>query len=265
MSTLLMLVVFLLAILGAEALLSNAGHLCHVVRPPKTQRPKSGSEARYLGLRPPRSSALHAGFGAPKEDTATQAAKMIEDAKGKQCPCHSGLSYDECCMPFHNGALIPATATKTVRSRFSALCLQAKYDPSWLIATTHPENKEFIDPERESQRKKWIKALREFANEYEFLDLEFDDEARDSAATISTSSEGTVATVGFKAKMAKATVGDRTPDYLTEMSTFELTGGRWLYKAGDIITNPFKNVKADVPDKKQKFITTNKRGVPKGN
>ena len=116
-----------------------------------------------------------------------------------------------------------------------------------------------------------MKALREFANEYNFLQLEFDDESRDGSVDVSTVPVGTQTTVSFKAKMSKAGVvlEDRTPEYLTEVSTFECVEGedgnkKWLYRDAKV-NNPFKNIKQEIVPQKQKFITTAKRGVPKGN
>jgi len=150
-----------------------------------------------------------------------------------------------------------------VRSRFSAL--RYKLIP-YLVETTHPEHKEWVDPnEQASKYKAWLRGLKEFAAEYEFLDLVFDDEDRDSAsANLATSPDGTVATVSFVAKLQKSELGERTPESLVEKSDFLKTNGRWLYR--DAVTNnPFKNRQAELSPKKTKFITTAKRGVPKGN
>ena len=214
-----------------------------------------------------RKSALHAGFGPPKIDSA---AKSLSEAKEKPCPCQSGKLYVQCCHKFHAGsASSTPSATELVRSRFSALCL--KIEPKYLIDTTHPRHKEYIGPEQESKTKTWMKALREFANEYNFLQLEFDDESRDGSVDVSTVPVGTQTTVSFKAKMSKAGVGveDRTHEYLTEVSTFECVEGedgnkKWLYRDAKV-NNPFKNIKQEIVPQKQKFITTAKRGVPKGN
>ena len=201
---------------------------------------------------------LWAGFGAAKAEKAS--APVLA---GQPCPCTSGKLYEECCEPFHLGKALPPTPTATVRSRFCALA--AKLDPDWLITTTHPENKEFADAdEQPGKRKTWVRNLKEFAMDYEFIELIFDDETRDSAATLENAAEGATATVAFSAKLAKAGVGERTPESLVEKSTFEKKDGKWLYRAGDV-NNPFKNARVDIAPKKQKFITTAKRGVPKGN
>ncbi len=50
------------------------------------------------------------------------------------CPCGANAIYENCCMPFHDGAKVPS-AEALVRARFSAFTLH-KYD--FIIETTHP-------------------------------------------------------------------------------------------------------------------------------
>lgn len=55
------------------------------------------------------------------------------------CPCKSGLSYGDCCMPFHHGKAKPATAEQLMRSRYSAYFFRRV---DYLVDTTHPNTKE---------------------------------------------------------------------------------------------------------------------------
>ena len=55
------------------------------------------------------------------------------------CPCRSGLSYGDCCMPFHHGEAKPATAERLMRSRYSAYFFRRV---DYLVDTTHPDTKE---------------------------------------------------------------------------------------------------------------------------
>ncbi|MDO9106382.1 MAG: YchJ family protein [Methylovulum sp.] len=48
------------------------------------------------------------------------------------CPCGSGKSYAQCCLPYHLGENLPPTAEALMRSRFSAFCLQ---NEGFLLAT----------------------------------------------------------------------------------------------------------------------------------
>jgi SEC-C motif-containing protein len=51
----------------------------------------------------------------------------------ERCPCLSGLTYTECCGPFHAGTIAP-TAERLMRSRYSAYALGM---PDYLVATWH--------------------------------------------------------------------------------------------------------------------------------
>ena len=55
------------------------------------------------------------------------------------CPCNGGLSYGDCCMPFHHGKAKPATAEQLMRSRYSAYFFRRV---DYLVNTTHPDTKE---------------------------------------------------------------------------------------------------------------------------
>ena len=54
------------------------------------------------------------------------------------CPCRSGVSYAECCRPFHNGSALPPTAVRLMRSRYAAFALRNK---DYLLATWHPSTR----------------------------------------------------------------------------------------------------------------------------
>lgn len=50
------------------------------------------------------------------------------------CPCGSGNTYRECCLPYHSGGA-PADPERLVRSRFSAFALG---EGAYLARTLHP-------------------------------------------------------------------------------------------------------------------------------
>lgn len=63
-----------------------------------------------------------------------------------RCPCGTGLTYDECCGPWHAGGRAP-TAEHLMRSRFSAFALG---DAAYLLRTWHPSTRPAtleLDPE----------------------------------------------------------------------------------------------------------------------
>ena len=71
------------------------------------------------------------GFGAPTAGRSATAA-----TPKRQCPCGSGDAYNDCCRPYHNGAVAP-TAEAMMRSRYSAY---SKGLVAYVVATTHPDN-----------------------------------------------------------------------------------------------------------------------------
>ncbi len=51
----------------------------------------------------------------------------------KRCPCGSGLSFDACCRPYHQGER-PPSPEALMRSRYSAFALSQR---DYLLATWH--------------------------------------------------------------------------------------------------------------------------------
>ena len=54
------------------------------------------------------------------------------------CPCKSGRSYGDCCMPFHHLKAKPETAEQLMRSRYSAYFFRRV---EYLVDTTHPDTR----------------------------------------------------------------------------------------------------------------------------
>lgn len=52
------------------------------------------------------------------------------------CPCHSGLSYANCCQPFIDNQQSAHTPERLMRSRFSAFCRQ---EWAYILQTWHPD------------------------------------------------------------------------------------------------------------------------------
>ena len=196
-----------------------------------------------------------AGFGtAQLKKSETNKAPTLDSL----CACGTGKSYRSCCQPYHTGAAVPPEPVDVVRSRFSALsyCL-----PDYLLKTTHPKNTEFVAEDRVSKRKQWIKSLRAFSEEYEFVELLFESETGTQAVPVD-GSEGKVE-ISFVARLRKDGA-ERTED-VTEKSVFAKdASGAWLYLDAEI-NNPFKNVDVTPVKKNQRMVTTAKRGVGRGN
>jgi SEC-C motif domain protein len=128
------------------------------------------------------------------------------------CPCHSSLSYQQCCQPYHFGAH-PEKAEALMRSRYCAYALNM---PEYLIATTHPENEQYT-----KNTSLWKKSIQQFAQTTQFNSLEI----------LEAAQIGTTATITFKAGLIQS----RADASFTERSTFEKVDGRWLYLSGEVL------------------------------
>lgn len=145
------------------------------------------------------------------------------------CKCGSGEFYGECCQPFHNGTHVPLNPTKLVRSRYSAY---AYGNIPYIMSTTHPSHKEYAAEEQKSKMSTWTRNLKTYVRDYEFLDLKFIDEERDSK--VISGSEKT--TVAFQARVQRKTM-DYPVQVINELSTFlwDKRTSRWLYAGKSII------------------------------
>mmetsp|Transcript_28994 Transcript_28994/g.27777 ORF Transcript_28994/g.27777 Transcript_28994/m.27777 type:complete len:245 (-) Transcript_28994:114-848(-) len=203
-----------------------------------------------------------AGFGAKKEVVVTTTRPADAAAP---CACGSGALYGECCQPFHTGKATPPNPVKMVRSRFSALVY--KVIP-YMMLTTAPTHKEYVDIDQKSKRKTWEKDLKSFADEYNFVSLTFKNEEGESIVA----EDADKSTVSFTAKMSRISL-DRPPEEMIETSTFvraPATGTDkdktrpWLYQDA-VIKNPFKNIRTDIVGTPVRRTTKELKGVANSN
>lgn len=127
------------------------------------------------------------------------------------CPCGSGLLYEACCSPFHEG-IKAINALQLMRSRYAAY---AKHLAHYIIDTTHPSN-----PSAWADTIAWTAEILAFtqSTKFERLEiLEFTDGEK-------------VAYVRFKAHLHQ---GGADVSFV-EISRFEKSAGRWLYREGRI-------------------------------
>lgn len=124
------------------------------------------------------------------------------------CPCHSGKKYKQCCHPYHKG-ILPSTAEKLMRSRYSAFALGLA---EYIMATTHPNNSDYT-----KDKENWKKSILNFSQTTRFLGLK-----------IGEFSDGKVeAFVTFEAILDGGS--------LCEKSRFLNVEGKWLYIDGEFL------------------------------
>ncbi len=123
------------------------------------------------------------------------------------CPCCSGVPYEQCCKPLHDGTEA-ASVLALMRSRFAAYALGK---PEYIQRTTHPKSPFF-----EKNRDRWTAGILEFCKTTEFCRLFI---------------FGYGPTHVYFAAQLKQNGESVT---LTENSRFEQVDGRWLYVDGEV-------------------------------
>lgn len=128
------------------------------------------------------------------------------------CPCFSSAPYSVCCQPYHQHKLYPLNALILMRSRYSAY---AKGLSAYIIETTHPQNPTYV-----TNRKEWVKSLKQFSQNTDFQGLEiieFFDGPDKSFVTFHAFLKQQNKDVSF-----------------TERSCFVKENGRWFYFGGTV-------------------------------
>jgi SEC-C motif-containing protein len=85
----------------------------------------------------------------------------------KQCYCGKAVSFENCCQPILEGKLQATTAEQSMRSRYTAYCVQAV---DYLVATTHFSTRKLYlksDLLSWSQNNTWVKLEIISATEFE--------------------------------------------------------------------------------------------------
>jgi SEC-C motif-containing protein len=59
----------------------------------------------------------------------------------RDCPCHSGLRYSDCCKPLHSGEASAARPEALMRSRYSAFALGLGAYLVETLAASHPDRR----------------------------------------------------------------------------------------------------------------------------
>src|SRR4051794_37269119 len=93
----------------------------------------------------------------PPPSRSVRSAHLPRSAVAVRCECGTGLPYESCCGPFHQGTPAP-TAEQLMRSRY---CAFARMLTSYLLETWHPTTRPkrlVLDPEQEWLGLKVIEA-----------------------------------------------------------------------------------------------------------
>lgn len=143
-----------------------------------------------------------AGFAEPPKKTR----------KPRQCWCHSGELYTECCKPYHEDFKSVPTAEKLLRARYSAF---ASKNLDFIMDTTHRSHKDWRD-----DRVAWAKSLRGL-DKSRFTALRIDEQVALDDDTHEIAFEFDMRSVAHKGAIV-----------VSEVSTFRRDDGVWYYAAG---------------------------------
>ena len=169
-----------------------------------------------------------------KKKAATPTIGGFGGASMAPCPCGSGDSYKACCGRLHRDTgrtLKQATAEQVVRARYAAFSRQ---QPDFLMATTHPLNKEF-----QTDLRAWKASIR--LNMYDKFDLNKCHIVREEYEEKDDENDGapTKAVVQFIAQMVLKESGEVTAFMETaNLERFQAEGAPWLYVNGTIEAVP---------------------------
>ncbi len=122
------------------------------------------------------------------------------------CPCQSGLLFQQCCQKFLSLSSLPETAEQLMRSRYSAYVL---HNENYLLNTWHPKHR----PE--------ALQLQESTNQWLGLKIKATHKGQKNDHE------------GYVHFIARFKVNGKAHK-LTENSFFEKINGQWFYTKGDI-------------------------------
>jgi SEC-C motif-containing protein len=128
----------------------------------------------------------------------------------RECPCHSGLRYDACCGPLHEGVREAETPEALMRSRYAAF---ARGLGDYLVRTLAADH-----PDRAHDEAALALALSRAKDTQRFLGL----------TVIESRVDGDGGEVLFHARIFERGA-DRS---FTERSRFRREGDRWRYVGG---------------------------------
>lgn len=81
----------------------------------------------------------------------------------RQCPCHSGNSYTECCEAYHLGEAEPEPVA-LMRARYAAYAMNLA---DYVMQTTHKTH-----PETKQNKFTWKRGIQQFSKLTDFIGLE---------------------------------------------------------------------------------------------
>lgn len=167
------------------------------------------SSVKGFGAKPPTFEEVVAGFK----------TRLGPHANIENCPCGSGLTYADCCYPYHAGKKAPEEPQAVLKTRYSAFYFRLI---PYIIATTHPECRDFS-----TDKTKWAKDLNKngMFDSFDFVSL--------APGACTPGTHENEAFLEFQVTLrARDGSGDTT--IILEKSRFLKENNSWLYAGGQV-------------------------------
>jgi SEC-C motif-containing protein len=130
---------------------------------------------------------------------------LEKELKMENCPCGSGIDYNECCKPLIHDDKPAPTAEALLRSRYTAY---TEADVDYIINTTHPDYRAQIDPN----------STRDWAENSQWHQLE-----------ILNSMAGTVEDEAGEIEFIATYTQEGVSNKHHEKAQFRKTDGKWFF------------------------------------
>ena len=172
-----------------------------------------------------------AGFNRKPPPADSLVSRTIQYKAESLCLCGSSQPYGSCCKPYHDG-VIPSTAEKTLRARYSAYALGV---PEFIIQSSHPQSEDYVEYMVEAQasskssEKRWAKDIIRMSRDYKFLGFNVT-EIREM-----NDKDQSKANISFIVVLSEK---DGGIEAVRERCSFVYEGDRWLYVDGDVDEPP---------------------------
>jgi uncharacterized protein YchJ len=183
-----------------------------------------------------------AGFG--NKASEEQVVTNIVPSGESLCLCDSKKKYSDCCQLLHDSIDtqqdVEVDATKVARARFTALRYELS---SFLVASTHPNNKDYVSKDDESsrtgskrtKRQIWEKEVKRFSEAWEFKDLTLANDIEDSKLP-ADGMDATV-TVSLLRKQRNVSKWETIDETIQFRKTVD---GKWAFLSSAVMVTKFE-------------------------
>lgn len=166
--------------------------------------------------------------GEQQQQQATNALARKKEPTS-QCPCGSGATYGDCCLPYHTLAQKALDPVALIRSRYSAYSLENVDYVVDTTSATSPDYLAYVESPvgARSGRKKWIKDVRKnMVDSFSYVHMEVD--------KVETSPEGDEASVFYRHLAISKVENTMYPIEERAYCVKDTASGAWYFEAATV-------------------------------